>query len=132
MRLEATPRDAPRDLPSGLLRRKEESQIACVPWDGEAFRWDALVAHVLHPARVAIIEALAWIGCPLSASNLEALFEGSGLYLAKVSYHVKGLADWGVLDIVETRKARGAPEKFYFFSGIDEKADRAGGRLVER
>lgn len=39
------------------------------------FCWGALVAHVLHPLDVQIVEALAWIGRPLSTADLARLFD---------------------------------------------------------
>jgi hypothetical protein len=84
-------------------------------WDGQSVNWETMVAHVIHPAKVSIIEALAWIGRPLSPSLMEELFSGSGLYLSLIAYHVKGLADMGLLEIVATKPARGALERFYFF-----------------
>ena len=36
---------------------------------GERFDWEALVPLVIHPLKVAILEALEWIGQPLSAGT---------------------------------------------------------------
>lgn len=83
---------------------------------GGPFDWAALVPHVLHPDKVSIIEALLYIGVPLSATDLTKCFGGAGSGLSHVSYHVRSLAAVGVLTKVSERQARGAKETFYFFS----------------
>lgn len=78
------------------------------------YDWAALVPRVLHPLKVAIIEALLWIGIPLSASDLNKVLDkrfGVGL----VSYHLKCLAKLGALKQHHSRRVRGAIERFYFF-----------------
>jgi hypothetical protein len=79
------------------------------------FDWGALVPHVIHPARVGIIEALCWIGEPLSAVDFRKLFEDEGYGTSYLSYHVSTLAKAGVLVQVGTRQVRGAVKKSYFF-----------------
>jgi hypothetical protein len=79
------------------------------------FDWEALVPLAIHPLRVAIIEALLWIGEPLSASNLTKIFDDEKLNLPGVSYHVTTLAKGGVLEEAWQRPVRGSVEKFYFF-----------------
>lgn len=112
MQLEPTP----KILPDGLPRPFPDSELdALATWNGESVDWAAIVAHVIHPVKVAIIEAVAWIGRPLSPSLMEEVFAIPELYLSLVSYHAKGLADMGVLEIVAARPARGAMERFYFF-----------------
>lgn len=87
-----------------------------VQWrNGHRFNWEALIACVLHPAKVAIIEALMCIDRPASATQIEELFAGSKFYLGIITYHLKGLEGMGVLEIARTEAVRGATEKFYFF-----------------
>ena len=79
------------------------------------YDWAALVPLDLHPLKVAIVEALSWIGTPLSASDLnKALNEQFGVSL--VSHHVRCLAELGALEERSKRQVRGATEHFYFFS----------------
>ena len=80
-----------------------------------AFDWAALVPYVIHPVRVAIIEALRWIGEPLSAKDLEKLFADEKLVTSYLSYHVVELAKAGVLVKVDEEQIRGAVKKSYFF-----------------
>lgn len=84
--------------------------------EDEEFDWSSLVPHVVHPVKVAIVEATLWIGRPLSASDLCRSF-GVEHNVSLVSYHQVQLAKLGVLERVATRPARGAEEKFYFFPG---------------
>lgn len=79
-----------------------------------AFDWAALVPLVVHPMRVAIIEALSWIGEPLSATDLRKVFDRK-FDLSFISYHVGELAKTGAIVNVRKREVRGATERFYFF-----------------
>lgn len=78
-------------------------------WD-----WDALVPLV-HPVRVQILEAMLWIGQPLSAANLARAFDGAPR-LGVISYHMNRLAGRGILECVGTRRVRGATERFYWMA----------------
>ncbi len=80
-----------------------------------SFDWGSLVPHMVHPLKVAIVEALLWIGVPISASELTEVFEGE-FSLSLIAYHVKKLAEAGVLAQVQQRQVRGATQRFYFFS----------------
>jgi Helix-turn-helix domain len=79
------------------------------------FDWAALVPLVIHPMRVSIIEALRWVGEPLSANDLCKMFDQK-YSLGYISYHVKELAKGRVVRKVGQRKVRGATEKFYAFA----------------
>lgn len=82
----------------------------------QPFDWDWLVPLLIHPAKVAIVEALAWIGQPLSPTEMANLFsDNRDFYLSLISHHVRELAKVGALEMVKTRPVRGATEKFYFF-----------------
>jgi DNA-binding transcriptional ArsR family regulator len=78
----------------------------------EAF-WATLAARLLHPYQVQIVEAMRWIGHPLSASDLVLVFDRE-LRLSAVSYHLRRLNALGVLTLAAERvPARGSVEKFY-------------------
>jgi hypothetical protein len=64
--------------------------------DYEEF-WSALPEKVLHPLRVPIIEALWWIGEPLSAIGLVDVLDGF-LSMWEAAYHLRILDS---LDLVE-------------------------------
>jgi hypothetical protein len=79
--------------------------------------WERLVPQVVHPAKVAILEALQWMDRPLSASELVALLDDEGYYISLISYHFRHLADIGVIGLVRKVERRGATEKFYALPG---------------
>lgn len=81
----------------------------------EGFDWESLVPLFVHPAKVAIIEALHWIEQPLSSTELVTLFEHGKYNLGVVSYHVSSLAKAGVIEVTDERQARGARETYYYF-----------------
>lgn len=84
--------------------------------DEPAFDWAALVSRLVHPVKVTIIEAMLWIGQPLSASQLVKLMDDDrDYYLSNVSYHMEGLKKVGVVNSMGTRRVRGGRETFFFF-----------------
>jgi hypothetical protein len=80
------------------------------------FEWEVAIPRLVHPLKVTIIEALLWIGTPLSAKELSAAFQGQ-FSVGMVSHHIKGLAAVGLLSEVGNRPVRGAIQRFYFFPG---------------
>jgi hypothetical protein len=79
------------------------------------FNWGTLVPYLIHPVKVAIIEAMEWIEVPISPRELDRVFdEQFGLSL--VSYHMRTLADVGVVEKVRQRSVRGALQTFYSLS----------------
>jgi hypothetical protein len=103
----ATPQAASRPAETGGMTRSAE--------DEPAFDWATLVPRVIHPARVAIIEALRWIGEPLSAKDFKELFADQEFITPYLSYHVVELAKAGAIVKVEEEQIRGAVKKSYFF-----------------
>lgn len=73
--------------------------------------WAAIGRRALHPTKVAILEYLdADEPAVLSPKQMS---DALGIPLGDVSYHVKGLVDLGVIELVRTRPVRGAVEHFY-------------------
>jgi hypothetical protein len=81
---------------------------------GSTFDWDSLVPFLVHPLKVAIVEAISWIEAPLSASELAKIFM-SEFELSLVSYHLTKLAGVGAVVKVGQRPVRGALQSFYYF-----------------
>lgn len=80
------------------------------------FDWHVLLSHFIHPLVVASIEAMQWVGEPLSSPDLVKLL-GDGSSSATLSYHLNRLAEVGILEVTTRPSERvGAPEKSYFFS----------------
>jgi DNA-binding transcriptional ArsR family regulator len=99
--------------PNDSLARS--SMISSRITDGPALDWAALVPLTLHPVKVSIVEAMEWIGEPVSATELTEMFEEpEGNYLSLVSYHMGKLVDLGAVEKISHRAVRGARETFYF------------------
>lgn len=71
--------------------------------------WEAVAAAELHRLRIVVIGAAVRRG-EISASDLA---RETGEELGTVSYHVRQLADSGVLEPVRTERHRGAIKTFY-------------------
>ena len=84
--------------------------------------WDALIARLIHPTQLAVIEAMLWIDRPLSSAELVRIFDGE-IVLSSVAYHVRRLADLGVLEQTGTRQVRGAIEHYFRLAGSEAVAD---------
>jgi hypothetical protein len=81
----------------------------------------------VHPLKVAIVEALLWIGEPLSAVQFGRVFRGvgDGFRESNVRYHVRHLVEVGVLEAIPIDISCGggtSREKFFYF------VDRTGGQ----
>jgi DNA-binding transcriptional ArsR family regulator len=101
--------------PSELPVEPSESAGSSATTFKVEFDWVAVISLV-HPLKVAIIEALHYIGRPMSASEFTKLFDGESKGLSSVSYHVRALAQDNVIEKVAEREGlRGPKEKFYFF-----------------
>jgi len=61
--------------------------------------WDALEEVDLDPVQVAMLEALRWIGVPLSAIGLVDVLDGY-LTMWEAQYHLEVLQKAGVVELV--------------------------------
>jgi Helix-turn-helix domain len=84
---------------------------------GEQFDWNALVPHVIHPLKVAIIEALEWVEQPLSATDFRKLLN-ERFSTPRISYHLVKLAEADAVELTRQQQVRGMTEKFYFFPPV--------------
>lgn len=105
----------PPVTPRGPARAPQHSSAET---ERSAFSWEALVPLVLHPVKVAVIEAILWIDRPLSPTQLTESFDAEEYYLGIVSHHLNELARLGAVKLVKTRQVpgKGAKEKFFFFA----------------
>lgn len=76
--------------------------------------WGGLAPHAAHPVREAVVEAIRWTG-PLSAPDLKAVFADPRLHLSCISYHLRALAEEGVLSKAGGRQAGASVETLYYF-----------------
>ena len=82
--------------------------------DEEQFDREALTAKLFHPLKVAAVEALSWIGEPLSATSLTRVIDDDRYGVAHISYHLATLVDAGKLRVVPRQKTAGVKERLYF------------------
>ncbi|MFL5898000.1 MAG: hypothetical protein ACJ76D_06000 [Solirubrobacterales bacterium] len=84
----------------------------------EQFCWSSLVASVVHPVKVAIIEALLWIEEPLSAVQIVRLFRGAGreFYDSNIRFHLRALVEIELLEPVNPQDSASTlkGKRFYF------------------
>ena len=67
--------------------------------------WSALPAKAIHPIRVPMVEALRWIGAPLSAIATVDVLDGY-LSMSEAAHHLQALE---ALDVVEPVWPPGQP-----------------------
>jgi hypothetical protein len=77
-----------------------------------SFDWAALVPNLVHPMRVATVEAMAWIERPLSPTDLRQVFDNE-FTVSYLAYHVRELRKMKVVEKASSRQVRGATESFY-------------------
>ena len=81
-------------------------------WEFEPFGWTTLFGTAIHELKIAIAEALDWIGEPLSATELWIIFDLQFSY-HDVAYHARSLEKKGLTVEAWRRGARGATEIYY-------------------
>lgn len=80
--------------------------------DEPSFDWAMLIPNLVHPTRVAVVEAMSWIGRPLSSTDFTHIFDNE-LTVSYLAYHVRELRKIEVVEKVSSRQVRGATESFY-------------------
>lgn len=84
----------------------------CQDSDPTTFDWSLLIPKLVHPIRVGIIEAMDHVREPVSATDLNKMFDQQ-FDLSLVAYHLTSLAKFKVTKKVRERRVRGAVETFY-------------------
>lgn len=74
--------------------------------------WEEAVILLLHPTQLLIIEALARLEFPVSASVMVHISDGT-IPLANFDYHLKRLETLELVEVVERQPRRGVSEKFF-------------------
>lgn len=72
-----------------------------------------MISIHIHEVKVAAIEALDWIGGPLSAKELWVILDPGRYAYPTVAYHVKNLCDLELIELTDSVPRRGSAEKFY-------------------
>jgi hypothetical protein len=93
-----------------------------VPGAGSPFPgWEMFLPQFVHPVKVAVVEALLWIGQPVSAAQFTKLFGGAGAGFREpnVRYHVRHLVTLGVLEAIPPGSfgEGNRTEQFVYFAG---------------
>jgi hypothetical protein len=81
--------------------------------EAAAVDWDGLLARILHPTQFQVIEAMHWIGRPMSASRLVHVLDRDRGDLSAVSYHLRRLKELKIVRLCSTKRARGTRERLY-------------------
>lgn len=92
------------------------------PFSSRAFHWEALVPLLVHPVKVAAIEAMTWIDQPLSATDLDRILQ-SEFGVSLLSYHLRKLAELKVIAPTRRESVRGATQTFYALNGYTSPND---------
>jgi hypothetical protein len=85
------------------------------------FDWAGLVGLTVHPVKVAIVEALLWVGYPMSVHELSELLAELHYNGDVISYHTTALLRLGAIEVTHVRRVRGAREHYYFLLGTGHR-----------
>jgi hypothetical protein len=70
--------------------------------------WATLVAGLLHPVQVAIIESLQWIGEPLSSAQLAEIGDMNNLERSRLVHHLRRLHHLRAIEPAERPQPKNA------------------------
>jgi DNA-binding transcriptional ArsR family regulator len=78
--------------------------------DARAIDWEHVGRATLHGTKIKILEHLVAAGTDVSPREIS---EAIGVSLGATSYHVRQLAEMGLIDLSRTEPRRGALAHFY-------------------
>jgi hypothetical protein len=78
--------------------------------------WDKLFAISVHPTQVEVLSAMEWLEIPISPVMLSIALEKNRDGVGHVGYHMRKLAQHGLLKLDSTRQVRGAVEHLYLLA----------------
>lgn len=112
---------APEDRGSRPILLPKGQRPPIRPADSvHSFRWSDLIRAYVHPAKIAIVEAMQVTNQPLSAKELTRMYSGGENDLSELAYHLRALAKIGLLKETHEAPVRGAREVFYFIDSDDD------------
>jgi hypothetical protein len=85
--------------------------------------WDSVVAELIHPIKIFVLEAMEWTGQPLSATELSKMSPYSLLDLAG---HLRTMEKQGLILKTHEAPTRGSKESFFFHGRPKEKKEGHG------
>ena len=111
MRISKTPNVTPNSTPpSG----KSVGGGAGAQAGDEQIIWTSLVPRLVHPAKLAIIEALIEAGRPLSVENLIPLLPAVDGNAELIRYHADAMVKAGALEVSVQDEGASEVPRFYF------------------
>lgn len=111
MRISKTPNVTPDSTPPSCKDRRVGAGAQA--WDEQVI-WASLVPRLVHPSKLAIVEALIEAGKPLSVEDLISLLpEGDGNE-ELIRYHANSMVEAGALEISAQGEGASAVSRFYF------------------
>lgn len=112
MRISTTPNDTPHRTPpsSAGSRGGVDDQAG-----DKQFIWTSLVPRLVHPTKLAIIEALLEADRPLSVDDLIPLLPAVNGNAELIRYHASSMVEAGALEVVSLQvKTASEVPCFYF------------------
>lgn len=77
--------------------------------------WNKVIDVSIHPTRIEIVSAMEWIGKPLSPNQLASILDDIKS-INHVGYHVRKLAEAGIVEMTYMEPVRSSIEHFYELS----------------
>jgi hypothetical protein len=112
MKISSTPNATPDSTPPSSKGSREGADAQA---GDEQFIWTSLVPRLVHPAKLAIIEALIEAGRPLSAEDLKPLVPAVDGNVELLRYHAKSMVEAGVLEVASTQVGAAAEVPCFYF-----------------
>jgi len=81
--------------------------------------WDDVAKRLMNPTQRWVLEAVAESPEPLSAKGLARKSDRS---LANVSYHLRKLAELGLVELVREEPVRGSVARYYVYANGESRA----------
>lgn len=75
--------------------------------------WREATVRLLHPTQLLILEAMAHLEFPISATAMERICDGQ-IPRANNTYHLTRLESLGLIELVGTEQRHGVQEKFFY------------------
>lgn len=117
-----TPRGAPQQKSKGAKNQSCKDE-------GSNRIWQELAPRLIHPTKIELIEALSWIGEPLTVTDFFALLAPAESSIDYLRYHLKQLDSAEVVVEVPDQSLSNPDERRYWFStppGAEDSSERAG------
>jgi hypothetical protein len=111
MRISRTPSVTPRSTPAASLGRRGAPGPSP---RNELYIWTSLVPRLLHPTKLAIVEALIEAGGPQSVDGMSLLPMVDGKP-EEIRTHATGMVEVGALEVVTIQIKAGNEVPLYFF-----------------